>query len=548
MRAIKTTLFITLLLLSTIAKAQTFEIDGICYQINNKTEKVATALNNLNSETESIVIPETVSYNDTIYTVKFLGAKVFSNSKTITSITLPNSIAIIGQRAFSGCTSLRSINLPDSLKVILDEAFSECASLTNVKIPKSVIGIKYNAFAGCFALDSISVEEGNTVFDSRDNCNAIIYTEKKGILVGSNNTIIPEGIKIIGQSAFSHCKKITNITIPNSVETIGVCAFEGCTRLTDVTIEEGVQVIREEAFANCTSLKSITIPKSVAIIKSDAFSGCFALESIVVSPENTIYSSPNNCNAIIRNTTSTIIAGCKNTIIPDCVATIKQYAFANCSGLTKIKIPKSVETIGMSAFAGCTSLTDVTIEEGVQVIGEKAFANCTSLKSITIPASVTEILDKAFANCKALTNITIAKETKLATNLCVGCDSIKVKHGDKIMTGEEFLNENTIFLGILDENPEFPGGMQALMKYLKDNINYPKKSRDNNSQGKTYVNFVINTDGSIQDVEVMKSSGDVYLDKEAVRVVKNMPKWKAGKKNGKAVRTPFILPVIFSLK
>ncbi|MBQ2778467.1 MAG: energy transducer TonB [Bacteroidaceae bacterium] len=112
---------------------------------------------------------------------------------------------------------------------------------------------------------------------------------------------------------------------------------------------------------------------------------------------------------------------------------------------------------------------------------------------------------------------------------------------------EEMPEEETIYQ-VVEQQPEFPGGMQALMKYLRDNINYPRISRDNNSQGKTYVNFVVNTDGSIQDVEVMKSSGDVYLDKEAVRVVKTMPKWNPGKQAGKAVRVRFTLPVVFRLQ
>jgi protein TonB len=86
------------------------------------------------------------------------------------------------------------------------------------------------------------------------------------------------------------------------------------------------------------------------------------------------------------------------------------------------------------------------------------------------------------------------------------------------------------------------------MKFLRDNIQYPRISRENNSQGKALVAFVVNTDGSIQDIEVFRSSSDVYLDREAVRVVKAMPKWNPGKQAGKAVRVRFILPVTFRLQ
>ena len=112
---------------------------------------------------------------------------------------------------------------------------------------------------------------------------------------------------------------------------------------------------------------------------------------------------------------------------------------------------------------------------------------------------------------------------------------------------EEVVEEETIYQ-VVEQQPEFPGGMKALMKYLRDNINYPRISRENNSQGKSFVNFVVNTDGSIQDVAVLRSSGDVHLDKEATRVVASMPKWNPGKQQGKAVRVRFTLPVTFKLQ
>ena len=112
---------------------------------------------------------------------------------------------------------------------------------------------------------------------------------------------------------------------------------------------------------------------------------------------------------------------------------------------------------------------------------------------------------------------------------------------------EEVVEEEQIYQ-VVEQQPEFPGGMQALMKFLRDNIQYPRISRENNSQGKAFISFVVNSDGSIQDVEVLKSSSDVYLDKEAVRVVSAMPNWNPGKQAGKAVRVRFTLPVTFRLK
>ena len=125
-------------------------------------------------------------------------------------------------------------------------------------------------------------------------------------------------------------------------------------------------------------------------------------------------------------------------------------------------------------------------------------------------------------------------------------DAVEITDNANIVV-EDIVEEETVFQ-VVEQQPEFPGGMKAMMKYLQDNINYPRISRDNNSQGRAFIRFVVNADGSIQGVEVLKSSGDIYLDKEAVRVVESMPKWSPGKQAGKPVRVFFTLPVVFRLQ
>ena len=101
---------------------------------------------------------------------------------------------------------------------------------------------------------------------------------------------------------------------------------------------------------------------------------------------------------------------------------------------------------------------------------------------------------------------------------------------------------------VVEQMPEFKGGTHALMKYLSSNINYPKEAADKNIQGKSLIRFVVEKDGSITDVEVARSSGNDLLDQESMRVVKSMPKWNPGKQSGRAVRTRFVLPVMFRLQ
>jgi len=107
--------------------------------------------------------------------------------------------------------------------------------------------------------------------------------------------------------------------------------------------------------------------------------------------------------------------------------------------------------------------------------------------------------------------------------------------------------EEVVFV-VVESMPEFPGGQQALFKYLSENVKYPVIAQENGIQGRVICQFVVNKDGSIVDVEVVRSGGDASLDKEAIRVIKSMPKWKPGKQRGKAVRVKYTVPVNFKLQ
>ena len=162
-----------------------------------------------------------------------------------------------------------------------------------------------------------------------------------------------------------------SITIPSSV------SYSGKTY--------NVTGINSAAFQDCSDLTSITIPYSVTSIGREAFRGCSSLTSMVVAEENIVYDSRSNCNAIIETSSNTLIAGCKNTLIPNSVTEIGNSALKGCSSLTSIEIPNSVTNIGYQAFYHCTSLTSVTIGNSVTSIGYAAFRDCINLTSVTIP-------------------------------------------------------------------------------------------------------------------------------------------------------------------
>ena len=123
--------------------------------------------------------------------------------------------------------------------------------------------------------------------------------------------------------------------------------------------------------------------------------------------------------------------------------------------------------------------------------------------------------------------------------------AVEVKY-TPVEVEEEEVEEQQIFQ-VVEEMPEFPGGMGECMKFLGKNIKYPTISQENGVQGRVIVQFVVNRDGSIVDPVVVRGV-DPYLDKEALRVISTMPKWKPGKQRGKAVRVKYTVPVMFRLQ
>ena len=258
----------------------------------------------------SIVIPNSVTT---------IEDNAFNSCTGLTSVDIPNSVRSIGEGAFKNCSSLISIVIPNSVTSIGEAAFYGCTGLTYIRIPRNVITIGHSAFGSCSNLTSVRVEPQNEVYDSRNNCNAIIETSKNCMILGCQNTKIPNSVLSIDERAFNGCTGLTSIYIPRSVKSIG-----------------------ESVFCNCSNLASIC-----------------------VDSQNTVYDSRNDCNAIIETSTNTLVFGCRSSIIPSDVTSIADDAFEGCTGLISIRIPNSVRSIGYSAFSDCTGLTSIFAEGGI---------------------------------------------------------------------------------------------------------------------------------------------------------------------------------------
>ena len=200
----------------------------------------------------------------------------------VEELIIPNSVTRIGQFAFDRCSSLKSIVIPDSVTQIGDRAFYVCSSLKSIVIPESVTQIGQYAFSECSSLQSIEVSKGNAIYDSRNNCNAIIETENNTLVAGCSQTVIPDSVTQIGDSAFSGCSSLQSIVIPESVTEIGSDAFSCCRSLQSIAIPDSVTKMGKHAFSYCSRLQSIVIPDSVSQIGEYAFWDCRNLHSIVI--------------------------------------------------------------------------------------------------------------------------------------------------------------------------------------------------------------------------------------------------------------------------
>lgn len=341
----------------------------------------------------------------------------FYKNKNIKKVYLANTITTIGMYAFRDCTNLESITIPNSVTTIAYKPFRNCSSLKELRIPRSVTQISSPQASGCYNLEKVVVEDGNTIYDSRENCNAIIHTKTNRLISGSKNGFIPFGVVSLAGESFSDC-----------------------------------------------GLRRIYIPGSVTGMDSP-FPNSKDLVSIIVDESNAKYDSRNNCNAIIKTSTDELMFGCNTTVmpdgikiighsafsgsgissvdIPDSVVEIKDYAFSLCQNLTSIVLPDSVKTIGNSAFLSCINLETINLPDSITSIGTFAFYNC-ALKEIHISRGLTEISNGAFSHCYYVKEIVIPEGVVSigdeAFNSCSVANSITIPSSVKSIGKLAFRN------------------------------------------------------------------------------------------------------------
>ena len=239
------------------------EIGGIYYNLVSKT-KTAEVTSNISKYSGTIVIPPSVTYRGTEYSVSSIGYQAFYSCRNLASVTIPNSVTSINEYAFSYSIGLTSITIPNSVTSIGLRAFEGCTGLTSVIIPNNVTSISSFAFNNCSGLVSVTIPNNLTTI------NAYLFSGCTSL----TSVSIPNSVTSIDGSAFYGCTSLTSLSIGNNVTSIGGSSFGGCTSLTSLTIPNNVTSIGNNAFKNCGGLNSVTIGSGVSSIGSNAFAKC----------------------------------------------------------------------------------------------------------------------------------------------------------------------------------------------------------------------------------------------------------------------------------
>ena len=379
-------------------------------------------------------------------------------------------------------TSVQGCNVVE----ISYHAFYDCKNITSITIPNSVTSIDGGAFDNCSGLTSITVSTGNSIYDSRGDCNAIIKTASNTLIAGCSGTTIPNSVTSIESSAFHGHTGLVSIEIPNSVTSIGSYAFYGCSGLTSINIPS-LTNIETSAFSCCSELTSVTVesetPRNIdnwTFYRTNATLyvpyGCRAAyeaadywkdfkEIVEMAPSPIITFADTNVKALcVANwdtsgdgelseaeaaavtelgvvfENNTEITSFDELLYFTSLTKIDAWAFYGCTGLTSVTIPSQITVIQGYAFANCSALSSIMIPNSITSIEDNAFQGCSDLNPITLGNSVTSIGDGAFTNCGSLTTIIIPKSvTTIGKGVFRGClnlTSINVEDNNSAFLSE----------------------------------------------------------------------------------------------------------------
>lgn len=461
----KKLIFLLGICLSFYAKAVTFDVDGLRFEIlsqDNQTVELAIKPKSISYPTYStysgdINIPSEVVFNGRTYKVVAIGDHAFSECTSLGNIIIPQSVESIGFGAFS-YSNISEINLPDNLKSIGAAAFRD-SDIKEIIIPESVKDIETTIFANCRKLQKVQIltKQIDGIPDNTfDGCSSL------------KKVNLPSSVKYLGKSAFYDTQSLEQLDIPSSCTEIGSNCFY-YSGLTYIKIPDGVTELKGEMFANCNNLETVDLPQTLSNFDKKAFYGCSKLKVINI---------PNGITEISSQCFSYCIS-LAEVIFPNTLKCINTDAFSNCSSLKRICIPEGTTLVDSQAFYGCY-ISELSLPSTLQKIGGWAFG-ISELQELILPEALTEIGSYAFDDC-------IIPKVVCMGSIPIECEE-NVFNNDTYLYGTLYVPDgcaasyktskpwNSFFNICENENSSIENVMQGTCNYI---INGTKIIFDNN--------------------------------------------------------------------
>ena len=395
------------------------------------------------------------------YTISNGNATITAYSGTATSNTIPNTldgyrVTGIGASVFADRTTLSSISFTSNLESIGSEAFRNCTSLSTITLPVNLTSIGYHAFYNCTNLSSITIYSKNLSDLIYDSCfyNAGKYVAN-GITVtfGNEVTRIPKYLFECDQNYYA---RIKSVKMGASITYIADSAFENCFDLSSVTWGSGLVTIGSDAFNNCTNLSSVTLPESLETLGYHAFYNCTGLSSVTINAKKLNDLSYDSCfyNAGKNSANGiTVTFGNAVTRIPRYLFKCDQNHYAR---IKSVKMGSAVTLVAGGAFENCLDLSRVTWGNNLVTVSDAAFKNCQSISTISLPASVAEVGYQAFRSCKNLIRLDVnnPKCTLYGNKDTLGVPGTAVIYGYRNSTAQTYATKYGYSFVALDTTPQ----------------------------------------------------------------------------------------------
>ena len=354
------------------------------------------------------------------------------------------------------------------------------------------------------------------------------------------STVSYEGVEyeVTGIKGYIQSEEVTSIAIPSSVANIGEFAFAYCTSLASITVSEqnavysskdGALYDKNQTVLYCVPRKwagtEFSVPSSVASIANFAFVYCNGLTSIKIPASVTTigYAAFGDCTSLA------------SIEIPASATSIGMQTFQNCTSLISIELPSSLTNLENMVFSGCTGLTSITIPASVTSINAYAFENCTSLTSIEIPASVTDIGNDAFTGCSSLEAIKLSPSMTHLYNIFSGCSSLKtIELPSSLISYDPFAFEscnNLVAINISEDNPYYSSFDGVLYDKAQTNMKViPQGLTEITIPPSVGTIYPIYDSPNLQSIHVSENNpyfssidGVVY-NKDQTQLIRRMPK------------------------